>query len=869
MRADEALAQVELDTFVTQMEAILTVDADFAGAERNARDLYGLVVRDFGAESRQAVQVERLIVLAVTAQSRQAEAADLGRQMMEKAIRLIPADDPLAYRAAAVYAAALNTQGEAEAALSFVIEALVEAERWLKPDDFALQELRLITALVAQSAERPDVAQSAYDQLDKALAGRTDPQSVAMQAVALPGYARLVAEYGDPVDAIPIFEAAIAALESQFAAIPQPRMMPLRLAMVVDMAETMLRTADRARVVALLRPEIAAVEAYYGADSTVWGDMAFPLAVALSGDDPDSPSATEALDLLTRTVAIYEQAYGPRTLDLLRARLNLGVLLAARGQGRAALSQVAAMDGTAQPQDREQIVYILRSAEENGSIGREAAVEAVLRWLQDSQSGGAAAAQILLAQRLAAGSDAGAAMLRERTDTTALLDSARAQLSGVMIQPLATRDAGAVAALRAEISRLDDVLAALHARIARERPDLGAVTGADALSLADIRARLGPDAALVVIDMPRFPTDPGLIVAVSDTSVDWHTFQVPGTDIEAAIQGLRLSIDLRLGVRSAVPMGDAPTPPPPFDLVAAHWLYNQLVGQVSVVTAGKRDLFFDLRGAVSALPPHLLVVTPPQSDDLGQADWLIRHHTVTILPAIQALPGQANATPPGTGFLAFADAQFDGLSAAAPAALRSTLGPLPETADEVRTVAALLGQGEETLRLGVDATEAAVKSARLDSIGTLYFATHGLIGDDVVGAGALSEAALALTPGGGEDGFLTASEIIDLRLNARIVVLSACNTASGGVAGAEALSGLTQAFLYAGARGLLVSHWPVESHSAARLMTDTFAAFSGISGTRMAQAQQQAMLSMIDHPADPHWSHPAYWAPFVLVGSPD
>ena len=138
-----------------------------------------------------------------------------------------------------------------------------------------------------------------------------------------------------------------------------------------------------------------------------------------------------------------------------------------------------------------------------------------------------------------------------------------------------------------------------------------------------------------------------------------------------------------------------------------------------------------------------------------------------------------------------------------------------------------------------------------------------------MGAAALSQAALALTPGGGEDGFLTASEIIDLRLNARVVVLSACNTATGGVPGAEALSGLVQAFLYAGARALLVSHWPVESRSAARLMTDTFRALGAAPERGLARAQQAAILSMIDAPADPRWSHPAYWAPFVLVGSPD
>ena len=72
-------------------------------------------------------------------------------------------------------------------------------------------------------------------------------------------------------------------------------------------------------------------------------------------------------------------------------------------------------------------------------------------------------------------------------------------------------------------------------------------------------------------------------------------------------------------------------------------------------------------------------------------------------------------------------------------------------------------------------------------------------------------------------GQLTASEVAQLKLNADWVVLSACNTAAAEKPGAEALSGLARAFLYAGARALLVSHWPVESDLAAKLMTTMFA----------------------------------------------
>ncbi|MBP6738061.1 MAG: CHAT domain-containing protein, partial [Rhodobacteraceae bacterium] len=202
-------------------------------------------------------------------------------------------------------------------------------------------------------------------------------------------------------------------------------------------------------------------------------------------------------------------------------------------------------------------------------------------------------------------------------------------------------------------------------------------------------------------------------------------------------------------------------------------------------------------------------------------------------------------------------------------ALRGGLAPLPETEGEVRAVAQALRAPDSSLRLGAAASETALKAAALADVGVLYFATHGLVSGDSVGAAALDQPALALTPGGGEDGFLTASEIAELHLNARFVVLSACNTAAGGEPGAEALSGLAQSFLYAGARGLLVSHWPVESRSAVALMTDLFQRRAATPGLSAAEAQRQAILAMIEHPADPRWSHPAYWAPFVLVGQPD
>src|SRR5262249_38435140 len=155
------------------------------------------------------------------------------------------------------------------------------------------------------------------------------------------------------------------------------------------------------------------------------------------------------------------------------------------------------------------------------------------------------------------------------------------------------------------------------------------------------------------------------------------------------------------------------------------------------------------------------------------------------------------------------------------------LPALPGTATELRAVAQSLGVSNDEIHLGREATETAVKSAKLDQYQIVYFATHGLVADETAQVLGLAEPALALTiPDHLTDldhGLLTASEAAELKLNADWVVLSACNTAAGDKPGAEALSGLARAFFYAGAHALLVSHWPVADVAAARLTSDTFA----------------------------------------------
>jgi CHAT domain-containing protein len=119
----------------------------------------------------------------------------------------------------------------------------------------------------------------------------------------------------------------------------------------------------------------------------------------------------------------------------------------------------------------------------------------------------------------------------------------------------------------------------------------------------------------------------------------------------------------------------------------------------------------------------------------------------------------------------------------------------------------------------------------------------------------------ALPASRSDDGLLESSEIAAFKLNADLVVLSACNTAeSTGRFGGDALSGLADSFFYAGARGVIASHWEVPSAETVSLMTGMFKAVKA-SGT--AEALRQSQLRLI---AGAGTQHPFYWAAFTLIG---
>jgi CHAT domain-containing protein len=167
------------------------------------------------------------------------------------------------------------------------------------------------------------------------------------------------------------------------------------------------------------------------------------------------------------------------------------------------------------------------------------------------------------------------------------------------------------------------------------------------------------------------------------------------------------------------------------------------------------------------------------------------------------------------------------------------LAPLPSAADEARAVGTLLDVSRSTILVGPTATEQAVKRMPLQEFDVLHFAAHGVLSTKVP-----SRSALLLRPGGGEDGLLQAGEILELRLHATLVTLSACDTGTGAVHGQEGVSSLIRPFLAAGAHVVVANLWSADDQFSLALMRDFYTRLAN--GTDVADALRGAKLGMLD-----------------------
>lgn len=499
-------------------------------------------------------------------------------------------------------------------------------------------------------------------------------------------------------------------------------------------------------------------------------------------------------------------------------------------------------------------------------------------------------------------------LARKEQDTQRRIGSLEDVLTGLMSASAEQQLPAIQAKLRADIAQLKIDREKLRVEIEQKFPDYADLVNPKPATIDRTRQLLKADEVLVSW---YFGDKEGFVWAITKTGTpQFHSFSLGREKMAEMVGKLRKSLDAGVATIDDIPA---------FDVALSHSLYKTILEPVQSALHGKKVMLAVPHAELGQLPLALLTTKPdlqPAKSKGGdfteyrKTAWLIRDIAVSQLPSVTALAALRNLPAPPTdrrAFVGFGDPFFSveqakiAANTAAragnvmatrgiPLKLRSApktsgvssaelalLPRLPDTKEELQEIGkALSADPTQDIFLNKDASVARVMEMDLSKRQVVMFATHGLVPGELDG---LSQPALALSAPDvtGEvkgDGLLTMEKILTLKLNADWVVLSACNTASGEGAGAEAVSGLGRAFFYAGARALLVSNWPVDSEAARMLMTDMFKRQQAAKGLNKAEYLQGSMVNMIDNLSSQDakgknkyaYAHPLFWAPFVVVG---
>ena len=336
-------------------------------------------------------------------------------------------------------------------------------------------------------------------------------------------------------------------------------------------------------------------------------------------------------------------------------------------------------------------------------------------------------------------------------------------------------------------------------------------------------------------------------------NVQVYSIPIPAKELERITEDFRKQLaDRNLGYRKS-----------------AKELYALLLSPVHVQLSGKTDVLI--------VPDGPLWNLPFQALDPGNGRAMIESTAIAYAPSLTVLREvrQLRPAPTPSGktaqmtLLAMGDPALNTelVRHAAFAYRGEKLESLPEAAAEVKALGQIYGREESEIQTGAEAGEDKFK-ADAGRFRVLHLATHGIFDD-----ASPMYSHILLSPGEAnskEDGLLEAWEIMQMDLKARLVVLSACETARGRISAGEGVIGLTWSFFVAGVPTAVVSQWKVESASTAKLMLAFHRKLKGAESQpntafATARALQRAELQLL---RSQKYAHPFYWAGFVVVGDP-
>ncbi len=500
---------------------------------------------------------------------------------------------------------------------------------------------------------------------------------------------------------------------------------------------------------------------------------------------------------------------------------------------------------------------------------------------------GVAETQAVLSRELSGGTDDAARLFRQSTNLARSIERLRIRFSalGKIEQSALVRRQNND--LASEIEALERSQQLTQVRLA-EFPQYRAVADRF-LSLDELRATMQPTEAYM-----RMAIIGGDIFMFYTDQEEAKTYRVPIGErmLDRKVDTIRASI-------SVFENGQYVTYP--FDIEAARGLYSDLFEPVSDRLASKKHLIFEPDGAMLRLPINLLVTDDasvsrylarneaPDADpfDFAGVQWLGRDIDISTAVSARAF-ADARQAPQSSASMQYlgmgknlpilASTKVAGIRGGSQDMNANCQWPLsqwnsPISDSELRKAQSLVGAENSDVITGAAFTDTAVLSNNnISDYRILHFATHGLV--TAPNPSCPAKPALLTSFGGkGSDGLLAFDEIFDLKLDADIVILSACDTAGkasiavtrdAGVSsgGGTALDGLVRSFIGAGGRSVLASHWPApdDFRATERLINGLFSDGRGLSITR---ALRQSQLELMD---DPTTSHPYYWSGFALIG---